>query len=141
MYSDYRLFTPGEKLKIQTMMEAVYHSFVKLVADSRDLKIEEVDKVARGRIWAGQTARELKLVDQIGGLLDAIEEAKKLAKIPPSEKVDIKIYPRKQSFLDFVFNVIDAKVHSPLKIDIEVRLQEYQHFFPALIVPYRIVIH
>ncbi len=141
MYSDYRLFTPGEKLKIQIMMEAVYHSFVKLVANSRNLKIEEVDKVARGRIWAGKTARELKLVDQIGGLLDAIDEAKKLAKIPPSEKVDIKIYPRKQSFLDFVFNVIDAKVHSPLKIDIEARLQEYQHFFPALIVPYRIVIH
>jgi protease-4 len=123
------------------MMEAVYHSFLKLVANSRNLKIEEVDKVARGRIWAGKTARELKLVDQIGGLLDAIDEAKKLAKIPPSEKVDIKIYPRKQSFLDFVFNVIDTKIHNPLKIDIEARLQEYQHFFPALIVPYRIVIH
>lgn len=138
MFSDYRRFTPEERQKLQQMMEIVYHDFLELVADNRNLDISEVDSVARGRVWAGKTAQELKLVDKMGGLLDAIDEARTLAKIPANEKIDVTVYPRKKTFLDFVFNVIDTKIHAPLKIDIEAKLEQYQHFFPALIMPYQI---
>jgi protease-4 len=75
-----------------TFME--YQDFVATVAEARKLSFEEVDEAAQGRVWLGEDALERKLVDQIGGLEDAIREAKLMAKIPEDEKIRIAEYRR-----------------------------------------------
>ena len=60
----------------------MYHSFLAKVAASRQLKLAEVRKVARGRVWTRQDALELGLVDKLGGLRDAIAAAKQRAGLP-----------------------------------------------------------
>ncbi|MGX5173877.1 signal peptide peptidase SppA [Aliikangiella sp. IMCC44653] len=64
---------------IQTSIESGYDKFLKLVAKGRNMTVEEVDKIAQGRVWSGKKAHELGLVDQLGSLNDAIKSAAKLA--------------------------------------------------------------
>mgnify|MGYP001437578404 FL=1 len=66
---------------IQSEIEYGYKRFIGLVSEARDIPIEEVDKIAQGRVWAGSTALELGLVDNIGNLQMAIKRAAELAKI------------------------------------------------------------
>jgi protease-4 len=141
MFTDYRKFNADERNKILKIMQYLYDNFLEVVAKSRKMKVEEVDKVARGRVWAGNTALGLNLVDQLGGLDDAIDEAKKMAKIPDSESIGIRIYPRKLSAFDAIMDFLGAKSDIPTPVTtIEAQLNMYKKFFPALLVPYKISI-
>ncbi len=71
--------TPAELAKFQEMVDWIYAEFVNKVAEGRDLRPEEVEKIASGRVWTGIDALEVGLVDQIGGLDNAINEAAALA--------------------------------------------------------------
>ena len=62
-----------------------------------------MDKVGRGRVWTGSQAKELKLVDELGGLTEAIGLAKKLAGIAASEDVRLVIWPKKRTFFESLF--------------------------------------
>ena len=66
---------------IQSEIEYGYKRFIGLVSQARNIPIEEVDKIAQGRVWAGSTALELGLVDNIGNLQMAIKRAAELAEI------------------------------------------------------------
>ena len=141
-FSDYRGFSTKEKKKFMTVMRRIYDSFVSLVAKNRDLDIEAVEKIARGQVWAGNSAVESGLVDRIGGLLDAIDEAKKLAKIPAEQKVGVKVYPRKKSLWDTVYELmgVGTEAGNPVA-GIKAQLSMFKRFFPALLLPYRIEIN
>jgi protease-4 len=84
-HSDYgttaRKMTDEEKAFSQADVDSVYATFKQRVAEGRKLPYEYVDSVAQGRIWSGQKALELKLVDRIGGLQDAIDCAARMAKV------------------------------------------------------------
>jgi protease-4 len=136
MYSDYKPFSDREKVKIMDDMQAVYSEFLKKVAGNRKLDVAEVEKIARGRVWSGQAALGLRLVDELGGLDAALAEAKKLAHIPALEKVGVRIYPQKKSFWEMLFSLADVKAQNPL--DVRARLQAYKRFFPAMAMPFSI---
>ncbi|MCI0470233.1 MAG: signal peptide peptidase SppA [Candidatus Aminicenantes bacterium] len=138
-YSDLRPFSATERNRFIAMMRYIYDSFVELVAHSRKLEIQEVRKIAKGRVWSGLSAVELKLVDRWGGLLDAIAEAKKSAKIPPAVEIGVTIYPRKKSLLDMVQELLDSQGGNPLA-HIKSEFGKYKGFFPALLLPYSIQI-
>jgi protease-4 len=143
MFSDYRLFTPAERKKMESLTSELYREFTEVVAQSRGMKVEEVDRVARGRVWAGSSALDHKLIDQMGGLDEAIEEAKKLAQIPALERVGIHIYPREKSLIDRLRELISggpATMRAAPLATIRARLELYKTFFPALILPYQLTI-
>ena len=87
MYSDYQPFSEREKQKVMADMQRIYDEFLKKVANNRKLTVAEVDKIARGRVWSGRAALKLHLVDGLGGLNDALAEARKLARIPAERKI------------------------------------------------------
>ncbi len=87
MFSDYRKFTDEERKILKEMLEKVYWSFVKDVAFSKEMEPSRVDSLGRGRIWSGKRAKEIGLVDENGGILDAIEHVKKLAKLKDANLV------------------------------------------------------
>lgn len=64
-----------ETATMQNMVDDIYVQFVQLVADGRQMSTEEVDAIAQGRVWCGEDALKIKLVDEIGGLEDAIRYA------------------------------------------------------------------
>ena len=78
-------------------MDRVYEEFVARVAKGRKLPVERVREIAKGRVWTGAQGKELGLVDELGGLNDAVLKARKLANIPSSESVRFKRFPTPQS--------------------------------------------
>ncbi len=100
--ADYREMTLDERALLQAMLDDVLMQFKKAVSTGRDLSLEKVSAVADGRIFSGQQAKALHLVDELGTLQDAIAEAGSLAQIKGKPTV---IYPEKKrrSLWDFVF--------------------------------------
>ena len=85
--AEFREMLPEERALLQEMVDDVLVQFVDAVAEGRKLSVEEVTKVADGRIFSGNQALKLKLIDQVGTLNDAVEEAAKLAGLPPIPKL------------------------------------------------------
>jgi protease-4 len=88
--------TPEEMAKIQRMVDRIYDQFITKVAESRKLPREKVAEIAQGRVWSGQRAKELGLVDELGGLEAAVQDAAKRAKLGDDWKV--QEYPKSRSF-------------------------------------------
>ena len=76
-----REFTPQERAAFSRWMDQIYARFAARVAEGRKMPTERVLEIARGRVWTGAQARELGLVDELGGFYQAVDRAKALAKL------------------------------------------------------------
>jgi protease-4 len=76
-----REFTPQERVAFGGWMDRIYNTFITRVAEGRKLPVERVREIARGHVWTGAQARELGLVDELGGFYQAVDRAKALAKL------------------------------------------------------------
>ena len=94
-FSTARPLNANELAFMQTYIDRGYALFCKRVADGRKMQVADVDKIAQGRVWLGQDALKLKLVDQLGTMDDAVKKAAQLAKI---EKYHIADYPADKDF-------------------------------------------
>lgn len=88
-----RKLTPQEMALIQEEVDAIYSQFLSIVAEGRGLTTEQVNVIARGRVWTGTDALEIGLVDKLGGITDAINFAAKQAKIKDKR---VLYYPLKK---------------------------------------------
>lgn len=100
LFSELQKFSPEQEKIIVEHMESFYKDFVQKAAMGRNMSFEEVHKIAQGRIWSGEDAIKIGLVDKLGGLDEAIELAKEKANIPSNEKVNIKYYPRQKTIFE-----------------------------------------
>jgi protease IV len=108
LYSPVRAFSPEERAKVQEQMQATYDTFVEKAAAGRNTTPERIDAVAQGRVWTGAQAKQIGLVDELGGLERALAIAKQRAKLPPDSEVEVVVYPGKKSFYDIVKNPFGA---------------------------------
>ena len=79
LYSPMKSLTPSARQEIRQQIKRVYSTFLERVATGRNMSVEEVDKVAQGRVWSGSDAYNIGLVDSLGGLEEAVAYAAKLA--------------------------------------------------------------
>jgi protease IV len=100
MYSPMTQFSPEQRAKIDEFNQGFYDQFVEKVAAARHTTPERIDAIAQGRVWTGQQAKEIGLVDELGGLDAAIAVAKQRARIPADEDVELAIYPPRRSFYE-----------------------------------------
>ena len=89
-------WTTSEREKMEYLVEDAYQLFKKRVADGRTLTPEEVEAVAQGRVWSGEAAKTQKLVDELGGIYEAILHAKLKAGIQSSSQIQIRSFSGKQ---------------------------------------------
>lgn len=93
-FSGQQEWTDTQRQSYRGQMEDIYEDFTQRVADGRDLPLERVLEIARGRVWTGAQALDLGLVDEIGGYRDAVNVAKQLAGIGADEGVRMRRFPR-----------------------------------------------
>jgi len=98
-------FSEGEKTNFNASLDEVYDDFVAKVKENRKLT-EDIDNIARGRVWTGKQALELGLVDKLGGYDEALKEAMKRGGIKPKQKFKIVSYPREKSFSEKLRDLI-----------------------------------
>lgn len=105
---------------IQNSVDGIYDEFVNKVATNREMRFEEVHAVAKGRIWSGEKALQLGLVDKIGGLEDALVSASKLAKIEDYKVV--RYFKEMDPFEIFIAELID---NLDIKIDLGLNSKKF----------------
>ena len=96
-----RPFNSDERAAMQTYINNGYKLFVKRCADGRGMSVEAIEKIAEGRVWTGATAKELGLVDELGGLDKAIEIAAQKAEV---EAYSLLTYPAMDDFFSTLMN-------------------------------------
>ncbi len=106
-----RPLTPLQKKYMQEGVDSIYQTFLSRVAAGRKLDIAAVDSIAQGRIWTGQQAIGIGLVDRIGGMEDALKAAAQLAKI---EKYRIRQFPERVSWLERITGNVTENVSTRL---------------------------
>lgn len=112
-----RAFTPEERAMAQAYINKGYDLFTRRCADGRKMQQNEIKAIGEGRIWTGAHAQKIGLVDELGSLNDAIEKAKKLAKI---DDATVMVYPAKTSTLESILgsltesSITDSKMQETL---------------------------
>jgi protease IV len=104
----FSLMRPMDKVEVGAMqksVEIVYDSFLNIVSNGRAMTVEEVDKIAQGRVWAGSDALNIKLADTKGGLIDAINYA---ANISSLEKYRIVEYPKVKTGMEKIMDLMNS---------------------------------
>ncbi|MEG4055850.1 MULTISPECIES: signal peptide peptidase SppA [unclassified Microcoleus] len=97
---------PQELANIQRIVDRIYDRFITKVANSRKLPKNKVQEIAQGRVWSGTAAKELGLVDEIGGLEDAVREAAKQAKLGDNWKLEE--YPKRRTLEERILEKISG---------------------------------
>ena len=127
---DYSLFepmTPEFEAYVKEGIELVYTTFLERVAEGRNMSISRADSLAQGRVWSGLEAKRLGLVDEIGGLDDAIAEAARLAEL---DDFSIRNYPRyKSGFERFLDEMSMAKAD---QLENQLRTELGQEFYDII---------
>ncbi|MER3447280.1 MAG: signal peptide peptidase SppA, partial [Candidatus Dadabacteria bacterium] len=110
MFSSYKEFTKDEEEKLGEIMGVLYEDFVKKVADARGMDFKSAEQLARGRVWTGKQAREIGLIDEIGGIKEAIRIAKEESGIPEDVSPIIKFFSKPKGIHLMPFNRSFASV-------------------------------
>lgn len=101
-----RPLTAEERNLLQGMLEDIHLQFKEAVAQKRKLDLEQVDKIADGRVFTGRVAYELKLVDELGGFTEAVERAKELGKIKGDPEI---VEPRRFKY-EWIGGILESAI-------------------------------
>ena len=110
LFSLMQPWTRQEKAIIEKLIKDFYDQFLEKTARARNLSPEQVEPLARGRVWTGEEAVQNHLCDKNGYFYDAVQIAKERASVPTDESVRLVYYPREKSLLSQVLGSIHARI-------------------------------
>ncbi|MBV8866755.1 MAG: signal peptide peptidase SppA [Acidobacteriaceae bacterium] len=133
--------------KLHESIESTYKLFVTKVATARKRAYDQIDQIAQGRVWMGTQARQNGLVDQLGGLDQAVTMVRQKAHLPPTGDTNLVMFPPRRSLLEVLANA------SPEALQDSAAESKLRQWLPALpspqllkggllrILPYRISVY
>lgn len=105
-----RRWTERERELVEELLQPIYDDFVRKAAQSRGMELEDMEELAGGRVWSGLSAKEKGLVDDLGGLQQAITVAREMANAPDAT---IREYPRELGFFEMIEKIFAGEVTAP----------------------------
>ena len=116
--SIYELFDESEKEMLGDLIDQTYDTFLRKVSNGRNINIKEINDIAQGRIWSGLEAKKIGLIDEIGGLSDAINYAVKVTKL---EDYVLEEYPKKKDFFQILLEDLQSnyKLYDNLQLYVQ----------------------
>jgi len=106
--------SPDVYQKADALIDYTYQEFLRKVSEGRNMPIEKVDEIAQGHVWLGETAKQIGLVDELGGFRKSIQLAKSLAGIDESAHVELVSYPKRKDFWDSIFESLESEAETTL---------------------------
>ncbi|HET9743884.1 MAG TPA: signal peptide peptidase SppA [Terriglobales bacterium] len=110
-----REMTPEERVYMQSLIDEMYGQFVHDVSDGRRLKVEDVKSMASGRVWTGEQALPLKLIDKLGGFQDAVDDTARAVGIK-GEPTLVRPARERHSLFDILLGDVDHVLPSRLRL-------------------------
>lgn len=101
-------FTDAQRAKVDALVGETYQEFKDHVAVARDLTDDEVAAVAKGRVWTGNQALNNGLVDELGGLADAIDYTKSLLGVSEDDRIMLKSFPEPENFASRIVKMVEG---------------------------------
>ena len=135
MFNMTRPFSEAEGARLNAILNAIYEDFTTKVATARRLDPAEIDAAARGRVWSGEDAKRIGLVDVLGGYAEAEGLARDAAGIPPETRTALVSYPEQAEGLEVLVNAIEAGEigETASRLDTLLALVRYARFFEAVL--------
>ena len=128
MFTGLQDYTPEQWTKFEGWLDRIYDDFTSKVADGRQLPREKVLEIAKGRIWTGEDAEKLGLVDELGGYPVALRLVREAAGLKPDEPICLKEFPARKSPLAMLFGE-DPDSSDVAMTKTVMRLQEFAGLF------------
>jgi len=122
---------PEEEARYKAYILDLYADFISRVAANRNMDIERVESLAQGRVYSGLGALNAGLIDNIGGIDDAIQIARELAKLPDDRRIKIMEYPKPKFFDKILEQLLSARTAGLTKKSVINTAADL--FFPALL--------
>jgi protease-4 len=107
--SFYKPFSEDQRARMDASIRRVYDLFRRRVADGRKLTIERVDELGRGHVYSGSDAKDLKLVDEFGGLREALAAVRAKAGINPKADLELRVFPKQRRLVDILLEQVLPK--------------------------------
>ena len=98
----YRAYTDVERERLEASMRRIYDMFRQRVADARGMTIDQVDQLGRGHVYSGRDALKIDLVDEMGGLHEAVEWLDDHAQRPKLVPLELRVFPRREGLLSLI---------------------------------------
>ncbi|MFQ5743784.1 MAG: signal peptide peptidase SppA [Acidobacteriota bacterium] len=119
LFSDAAPLRPEQAKILEESVQTTYGRFIAKVAEGRRLPADKVEALAAGRVWTGEQARANGLIDELGGLREALVEARIEAGIRPGRAVSLRIFPPRRSFFSQLtrFFSVATQLHGATGID------------------------
>lgn len=135
MMTSYVRFNDEQEAIMRNQMTVFYRDFVTKAAEGRHMTYDQIDKIGQGRIWSGEDALKIGLVDKLGGIPTAIQLAKEKAGIKADERVRITVYPRPRTFFESLMQgkldeVVAARQRAALPAEVQAALETYDRLRP-----------
>jgi protease-4 len=100
------------RARLDSFLDQTYAAFTQGVARGRGMSVEDVHAIAEGRVWTGAQAKELGLVDELGGFTRALEVARVEIGLDPDQPVDIRRFPKQKSALETALDLVREPLNS-----------------------------
>ncbi len=105
-------FNQSQEAEIRDMLKRGYDRFLSLVGEGREMSYDEVHNIARGRVWSGEEAKRIGLVDELGGFMTAISKAQELAGMDTAHMPVLDFYPRRKSGFEALENLFGVSAET-----------------------------
>jgi protease-4 len=125
-------FTPEQKIRFSEWLDRVYDDFTAKVSTGRKLSREDVEKIARGRIWTGEDAKRLGLVDELGGFPQAVRLVRIAIKLPENTPIRLKVFPEKKSLVKIISDLKSFGAEDETESALARTLEEVQPLVRAI---------
>lgn len=121
-------FTPEQRQLMGKWLDRIYADFTTKVSRGRNLPMATVEKIAKGRIWTGEDAKRLGLVDELGGFPVALRLVRRSLKLPDNARLKLKLYPEKKTLLGFISDLKMIFARDEPSIGFERTLEDLRPF-------------
>ena len=106
MWSMTEEFTPSQRERVNALLDNSYRTFTKNVSDARHIPIDKMSEIAKGRVWTGEQAAKIGLVDELGGFGTTLAALRKKLNLNETDPVDIEIYPPPETPVERVMKLL-----------------------------------
>jgi protease-4 len=110
--SETQPLSPEARKKLRESLQSIYDGFLKRVADGRKTTADKIEPLAQGRVWVGNDALRIHLVDELGGIDRAIEVLQRKAKLPLDREARLVVYPSRKSFWERLMGTGEASTYA-----------------------------
>jgi protease-4 len=124
MWTGTRDYSDSEWERFQAWLDRVYDDFTSKVAAGREMETEAVLEIAKGRIWTGEDALRIGLVDELGGFDEAYRAAREAVGLEPDDDIRVRVYPRPKTAFEILFDEGGESSEPSAQVAVALRLLE-----------------